>query len=216
MDEEDNRELLYEINPFVNDFYNSHKQQFVKCIISSIFDEIKWSELEEYTDTLVQIIDSLLDEQGKKFTDIRKEGSGFYSTVFSIGDKILKIGEPRATFSIPNHPRILQPLDRENFVDNNGRPIACVEITEKVGKVNILNFNINTLYAIYKELREDGILWADARLQNVGVLNHTNRPQYKGEEFENNPNFIGMEGKVEEDKVLQERRICYLGYGFVV
>ena len=211
VDNED-RDELYKINPLINDYYEKHKKKFAKCMLFAAVDEELWSTVEQYADTMVEILDELMKEQQCSFTDIRIAGKGFFNNVYSIGEKILKVGSPRASYSVPNHPRLLQPFIRENFTDKNGNPVICIEIAEKVLKVNPEDFDPKILYKIYKELREAGILWADARVQNIGILKRENLPTYNGESFINDQNFVGMRGKINSQDILQERRMCGFRY----
>jgi len=159
------------------------------------------------------LIGELLVDQNARMLDLQWRSNGAYSHVYQIKDKVLKIGSPRETYEIPYHPRILQPLTRTNLIDEkNGNQIfACIEIADNVetlckDKNQAMEMGkdkekVEKLYQIYKELREDGIIWTDARFANVGILKRPNIPTLNGEEIDVDPQAIGMLGKT-KGKVL--------------
>lgn len=166
----------------------------------------------KYALTLSIMIDELMKSENCRLIDIDYLSSGSYSTVYQIGNQVLKIGGPRETYEIPNHARILQPLTRTNFIDEKDNSVfACIEISEKVER---LDAGLNTdeyleeeqkqkekLYQIYRDLRKDGIVWTDVRLKNVGKIHHANTSEkvLNGENIKVAYNSVGftdeMKGK---------------------
>ena len=138
------------------------------------------------------MLDELLHSENCRYSDINSVTSGGYSQVYKIGNKILKVGKPRASYSIPNHRRLLQPLIRTNLIDeeNNNIPIACIEIQDGVDLSETISKE--ELYYIYKELREDGIIWSDAKIGNIGKLRRDNVPTLEGERMDVAPNSVGF------------------------
>lgn len=80
----------------------------------------------EYSNIIATMVDELVKSENKRYIDIDEIGSGSISNVYKIGEKIIKVGEKRRTYEIPNHSRILQPLVRENMVDENGKVVGLV------------------------------------------------------------------------------------------
>ena len=170
--------------------------------------------VEDYALTMETLIGELLVDQNARMIDLQWISNGTYSYVYQIKDKVLKIGSPRETYEIPYHPRILQPLTRTNLIDEkNGNQIfACIEIADNVEtlckdknqatEMGKDKEKVEKLYQIYKELREDGIIWTDARFANVGILKRPNIPTLNGEEIDVDPQAIGMLGKT-KGKVLE-------------
>lgn len=182
----------------LNEFLNSNKRKIAKSLIKRLRNvHIDKKLLEDYTDTLLIMIEELLASEGKDFIDIERIGEGAYSKVYQIGSKVLKIGEPRRTYDIPNHRRILQPLIRTNFLDRYGKKFACVEISDKVRSFH--SSDENELYEIYKELRDSGIIWTDVRDDNVGILDKKNIPNLNGENWNVAPNSVGFVSNVETE-----------------
>lgn len=154
----------------------------------------------EYAATLSIMIDELLQSEGCRYADIYSHQHGGFSQVYQIGDKVLKIGIPRETYNMPNHKRLLQPLIRTNFIDEEqNRPIACVEIQDKVSLSD--NITKEELYGIYKELRESGIMWTDAKPPQVGRLISNNVPSLNGEDMYVDPNSVGFTNGKNEDEL---------------
>ena len=143
---------------------------------------------------VTRMIDELLESEGVQYTDINYLGAGSSSTVYEIGNKVLKIGSLRNVYKIPNHPRILQPLIRLNLVDERweNMEFACVEIMDKVKRIEEEATHTEELYKIYKELRDSGIIWTDARPTNLGRLLKRNVPTLNGEEMDVEPKSVGF------------------------
>jgi len=163
-------------------FLRKNHRRLTKSLLTSYkirFQHNGKKLFEDYTDTLSIMIKELFESERVDWSDVKKIGEGTYSEVYQIGNKILKIGNPRKTYEIPNHRRILQPLIRLNFTDDkNGEILACVEITNRAKKMKGLTDA--RVYQIYKELRDDGIIWTDARADNIGMLIEPNFPTLRG------------------------------------
>lgn len=121
-----------EINEKINNTLKSRKIELAKLMIEERI-AYKQKLINDYSVTLSIMIDELLESEGVSYIDIVKIGGGSYSSVYKIGNKVLKVGGERGTYNIPNHRRILQPLTRTNFIDEkNGLVIGCVEISDRV------------------------------------------------------------------------------------
>ena len=87
------------------------------------------------------------------------------------------------TDKIPYHRRILQPLIRRRVLRSFKG--LYVEISEYLQPDN--EITDEDAYSIYKELRNDGIIWLDAKKENLGRLEkdnivYFNEPLYIKEE----------------------------------
>ena len=170
------------------------------CTATRTVIENKEEVLDEYKLTLSVMIDELLESENCRYIDIKYLSRGAYSDVYQIGDKVIKIGGPRQTYSMPNHRRILQPLTRTNFIDEKygNKPFACIEISDKVDPLLAEDIRDENLYKIYKDLREDGIIWTDIRFANVGKLNKRNIPSLNKEDINVAPNSVGFTNDKDE------------------
>ena len=169
-----------------------------------------------YVPTIVRMVEELLESEGVDYVDIKYLDSGSSSTVYEIGDKVLKIGAVRNVYNMPNHPRILQPLIRLNLIDEkwDNTEFACVEIMDKVKRIEYEATHLEQLYQIYKELRDAGIVWTDARPTNLGRLLKRNIPTLNGEEMDVEPNSVGfINGKNEE--TLDEGELVILDTDYI-
>jgi len=205
--------LSEEANEKLNAKLETQKQEIAREMLSSISLEKKTIKqrqqlISDYIPTIDRIIYELQREQNVRMVDIEKIGRGGYSKVYQIGEKVLKIGKPRETYKIPNHPRILQPLTRTNLIDerDNNKIFGCIEVSDRVDMLcnskeqeQVLEGNeeaVEKLYQIYKELRDDGIIWTDVRFANVGKLRKRNVPTLDGEEMDVDPEAVGMDKSV--------------------
>ena len=132
---------------------------------------------DEISITMIGIIIKELCEMQNitDITQIQSAGSGEYCSVLKIGQYILKYGKLRNNITIPSHKRILKPFIRQM----SSSPLAkganiFLEIQHEVDTKWYESLTENEikeeLYKIFKELREDGIVWSDIRKENVGRL----------------------------------------------
>lgn len=233
--------LSKELDEILNQKLEEGKEQVAKDLLrETIYSEEKNGGeisrlVEDYALTMETLIGELLVDQNARMLDLQWRSNGAYSHVYQIKDKVLKIGSPRETYEIPYHPRILQPLTRTNLIDEkNGNQIfACIEIADNVEilckdknqaeEMGKDKEKVEKLYQIYKELRDDGIIWTDVRFANVGILKRPNIPTLNGEEIDVDPQAIGMlektKGKVlgagewviiDTDFLYRENSFCVL------
>lgn len=163
-----------------------------ECVFWS--DDIPEKEQQRFFYMLDKVVRELLAEQGKDYTDIGYVNSGDYSTVFQIGNRILKIGEELKKYQIPNHRRILQPIARTNYTLEDGTVLGYMEVTSLVNT----NFSPEEkdnekLYQVYKELRDDGIIWLDAKWNNVGKMLGDNITRWRGKLTNIPPCSVGFD-----------------------
>lgn len=133
---------------------------------------------EKLLDTFKIILEELIVNEGINYHDIKPLDRGAYSNVILVGDKVFKVGKRRSNFNIKHNKRFLKPLYRQeiNSIYNNDI-LLCVEITEKVDTENVTHAD---LYDIYTELRDEGLIWIDCHLNNLGRLIRDNSIYYEG------------------------------------
>ncbi len=125
---------------------------------------------------LAMLLKEICENENVSVDDIKCIGGGFTSSVYQIGDKVLKVGDDRYSLNIPNNPYIIKPLLRRSFefLDKyNGRLVReplFVELTERVELVSEDEVTEEDLYKIYKALRDMNIEWVDISARNVGRL----------------------------------------------
>ena len=159
----------------VNKFINNNKDSIIIEIAGEDIDYLKEEKLYNFFKILIE---ELLENEDKKYSDIELIGEGAFSKVFGIGSKVLKVGDERQTYNIKNNKLFLKPLYRTK-IETSCRNF-CVEITEKVDTESI---NDEDVYQVYKQLREDGILWDDAGKTNIGRLLKDNKIYFNGVDF---------------------------------
>jgi len=110
------------------------------------------------------MIKEVMDKENIRPSDITILGEGGYSRAFGIGSKVVKIGDNAETYSIPkNSERFLQPIVRYQQPG-----IGRIEISEKID-ANVFATE-EELYEVYCDLRKEGMVWGDAKRENVGRL----------------------------------------------
>lgn len=203
------RGLSEEIDAKMQKQLEERKEQIIREMLETGIDykgepERRKQCIDDYLMTVTIMLDELLKKENVRMLDIKLIGLGGYSRTYQIGEEVLKIGDLRATHKIPNHRRILQPLIRMNLKDekNNNKQFACVEVANRVDELTEEEQSKEKLYQIYKELRDDGIIWTDAKFQNVGKLRSKNVATLDGEEITSDSEATGLQGNINE-KVLE-------------
>lgn len=162
----------------------------------------KEKDIDDFAITLSLIIDELLESENARYIDITKLSSGGYSDVYLIRNKVLKVSEDRETYDMPNHRRILQPLTRTRPIVNEEKnlSIGCIEVEEKVTSLDRRERSKEKLYSIYKELRDENIVWTDARFENIGKLIKENIPTLGENKMYVSPNSLGFDRSLNKDE----------------
>lgn len=120
---------------------------------------LKSPDLEEKMIVLKEI------SKGQPF---RFKSTGSTSLILQTGDMIVKIGAGRRKYEVPYHPRIMMPYFRKRYQDG-----SCIEVFN-YGDTKSADITDEKLLEIYKELEDAGILWGDARKENLVVLKKDN------------------------------------------
>lgn len=158
---------------------NRQENIFLKNIlIYSLNISSKEIEEEKIMPYFKRIVDEVLEYEGKMCSDIRLIGEGGSSCVYKMGNKVLKLGRSRLGFKIDNNKRFLCPLLRQDIKSIKDDTLFFIEITEKVKTDNISE---EDAYSIYKELRDEGLVWLDCYPANLGRLIKPNKIYFKDE-----------------------------------
>ena len=196
----------------INETINVNEDRICKDILIRCLSKnnnqarISLKDLNDYSLTLQILFREVLQSEGKQFCDVELIGEGGYSQTFKIGSKVIKVGAPRKTYNIPNHRRILQPLARINLTNQNHQPIGIIEVTDEVdtSREALNKITKEDLYTIYKELRDDGIIWTDPKRNNLGILKRKNVPTLSGKPFKVSPISTGFINELKGIKPLNK------------
>lgn len=128
---------------------------------------------------LTLIAEEISENEKTDISELEIIGNGEFSTAYKLGNKVIKFGKERATYNVPYHRRLLQPLIRK-LISSDYSPIY-IEISEYLEPDE--SITDEDVYSIYKELRDDGIVWTDPQKANLGRLKkeniiHYNDPLY--------------------------------------
>ena len=120
---------------------------------------------------LIEIVNVIAQNENVDISDIEYVGRGAFSDVYKLGDKVIKFGKNRLTDKIPYHKRILKPLLRKRVLSKVVTDLY-IEVSEYLPSDN--SITDEDTYLIYKELRDAGIIWLDAKKENLGRLQKDN------------------------------------------
>lgn len=165
------------IDTIVNNFYLDNKLEIAKNLLITNVSYLNTpdKDLNKYTNFLSFLIDDLLEINNMSFIEHKYINSGSYSQVYKFKDFVLKIGNPREEYFIPNNKHILQPLVRTNLINSdNNYPFGCIEIAPLVELCDLDNIKEDDLYKVYKELRLNNIICIDFKIDNFGILKSDN------------------------------------------
>lgn len=142
------------------------------------FSKKQQEEFENFFEIIIKEI--IKNSKMKNNISLQYVSSGTSSLVYSLGDKIIKIGKPRWINEIPYCEYLLQPIINKTFIFD-GYPIH-IEITEKV---KVLDNELDTKNytemgkKLKKILSSIGLSAKDLHSDNVGILLKDNKIHYK-------------------------------------
>lgn len=164
---------------FINDFINQHLE-FIAVILSN--RKLMTLKEEKILDFYIELIKDVMRIEGASIEDLKLK-IGSFSRTLIIKNKVIKSGE-KNTKIIPYNKRLLQPIVRQRInhennwfkqlIKNKDLDFDYVEVYERVEEVKPSERNL--LYEVFKEMLEDGVLWTDPRLENIGKLLKPNLP----------------------------------------
>lgn len=156
------------------------------------YDELFFSEKQkrEFTDFFELLIRDLTNycKNNGLDSNLKLIGKGTTSIIYSIGDKIVKIGKPRRKSSIPYCEYLLQPVINRDF-EFDGYPIH-IEVTQKVLVCENIkdSWSDEKFVAIRDELEEKlhaiGLKSTDLHPDNIGILTSENRIHFDSINFD--------------------------------
>lgn len=130
----------------------------------SIIGKLIKCDHEHIIDNWFDILNHINENEDKTITMI---GAASTCLVFKVGDHVLKIGENRHTRKIFINHRIIASGHRKFHHDENGYPLFYTE-TMRYAKVGDVTESERD--ELVNDLREQGLIWHDDKLENCGVL----------------------------------------------
>lgn len=171
--------IKYEILKKLKEIAPERFDEMHSLIVTRLFYP-KDKDVDDRTiNALTLIVEEISENEKVDISELEECGNGTYSTTYKLGNKVIKFGKKRETYQIPYHRRILQPLIRRNISsDYSSLYIEISEYLKPDGSITK-----EDVYSIYKELRDNGIIWADPKIENLGRLEkeniiHYNEPLY--------------------------------------
>lgn len=157
---------------------------------------------------LTKIVEEIAENENVDISDVEYVQKGTTAQVYKLGNKVIKFGKSRLTDKIPYHRRILQPLIRKQILRN-----LYVEVSEYIGPDK--KITDEDAYLIYKELRDDGIIWLDAKMENLGRLEKENIIHFNEKLYAKNETVGYIPGTIREDKTLKKGDLVIIDTDFL-
>lgn len=158
---------------------------------------------------LTMIFEEIAQNEMVDVSDVEYIGKGEYSNVYKLGNKVIKLGGRRLTNKIPYHRRILQPLLRRKIKNRD----LYIEISEYVESDT--SITDEDAYLIYKELRNDGIIWIDAKRENLGRLKKDNVIHFKEPLYVKKESVGYIEETIKEEEPLHKGDLVIIDTDFL-
>ena len=183
-----NNSLIYnKVTEYIKDNSRKNIKKLIKAlylrvaVTHSSYHDLSFVNEEKF-DTILDIIYYIIDDVCKNenvdITDIKNIGSGAYSSVLQVGNKVIKIGLSRATNSFPNNPYINAMILRKEFPIKD-EDSFFVEVSEMVDTKS--DISDEELYQLYKKIRDLHLIWLDVEKRNVGRLFKDNKAYWRYE-----------------------------------
>ena len=145
----------------------SHIEDLITHATSMYYPNVKEGSMERLKEILV----GTAKATGGTLLDIRNCGHGCSSKTFRINSRVVKVGYRRDIKDLPQSNRILYPY----FKGNVGADY--VEVNDFIDNVKEVNYStgvtdedVEDLYEIYRDIRDEGLIWVDAWPDNFGVV----------------------------------------------
>jgi len=138
----------------------------------TVIEEMCGGNFELYCDAVRE----LMDRESVKPSELSYLGEGYYSKTYGVGDKVVKVSRyGTQMYEIPrNSKRFLQPLVR---LQTRGQSSYKFEVYEKVDTKS--KVSLDELYEVYRDVRDDGMIWTDITSENVGRLVKDNKIHFQ-------------------------------------
>lgn len=149
----------------LNFFLRKNKKKYLEFLLCRFCS--KEMNVDGLYDLIVGVVDEILDCENLDYMDIQLLHGGSYSDVLKIGNKVLKLGRSRISYQIPFDKVILQPIIRVDLSKISDLPLV-LEVMENVS--TDIHLSDEELYQFYVELRDRGIIFADIKNDNLGIL----------------------------------------------
>lgn len=160
---------------------------------------------------LTSIVDEIAKNENTDISELEYIGTGSLTSVYKLGNKVIKFGKNRLTDKIPYHKRILQPLIRRKVLSSFRN--LYIEISEYIQPDN--SITDEDAYLIYKELRDDGIIWLDAKRENLGRLEKDNIAYFNEPLYVKNETVGYIPETLSQDKPLQKGELVIIDTDFL-
>jgi len=105
------------------------------------------------------LLSKVAKDENTTLLDLRTIDYGYYSKVYKIKNKIVKVGYKRECPNIPDNNRILYPYFK-GYIGSD-----YVEVTDYISEIG--NITDDEIYEVYKDIRNEGLIWLDPGKENL-------------------------------------------------
>lgn len=191
----------------------STNKEELKKVHPNIVRKLTGKKGNNLDNNLVQALTMIFEEIAKNeqvdLLDIEYKACGTFSRVYKLGNKVIKFGDARITNKIPYHRRILQPLLRRKIKNKD----LYIEIADYIEVDK--SITDEDAYLIYKELRDDGIIWLDAKRENLGRLKKDNIIHFKEPLYVKKESVGYIEETIKEEEPLHKGDLVIIDTDFL-
>lgn len=161
--------------------------------IDENFEDLNLSD--EMKQLVAMFIEDISKHENVSLNDITFAGGGKTSSNIKIGEYILKVGRVRRTKEFRNSSRILQPVIRREIEMSDGDKMF-IEVQNEVNAEwykEEKNEIFEVMYQVYKDIRDEGLIWSDINFKNIGKLLKDNKVNYTTSVHDKNGNKVDSE-----------------------
>ena len=126
---------------------------------------------EAMTNKMGRLIEEIAGMQGLDSSDVEWAGSGKYSVAYRVGAKVIKLSRDKLSENVPDHPCIVKPMYDKKVVANSKQgKDEFLEVSDYLEPLDKMKFKENEgiVLDLFTKLRSSGLIWVDARPDNVG------------------------------------------------
>lgn len=171
---------------FFTDLFSKYKREIYWRFFC--FNQKENDENRMDFEALLLSLDDILKREKINFWNLEYLKQGAFSGVFKCNEVVLKIGRMHNNYETVNTSYLLQPITRKQ--------VESLSIYFEISPLcNTANISLEDAYQVYKGIREEGKMWLDVKLENIGRL-----PKDYQYPFSIESETVGLKGSVNKTK----------------
>lgn len=195
----------------LGEYLRNNKEKYISMLLFSQcgkeFASADSKDLKNIVSVVTMLVDEVLKQEQMDYIDIEKLSGGCFSDVIGIGNKVIKVGREKGTYHMPYDKGMIEPIIRVNLFDYSNIH-GTIEAMERVDTKGMNKFSIEDLYGFYKEARKRGVVYADLKFDNVGILVKDNKIHWN-EPLANDMRTRGLISTGDDDCLKTGSMVCF-------